>query len=261
MLNLQLNKNQIKYFERLIKNNKFNDLENNKTIDFYLNKGIGTINKITKLISYSEDDLNIIKNNINLFYNVLSRGEAQKNNIYEKSAFIKKVHKNEILIKAKEIKINNVKYNIPTNSGILINYKLIKSIENERILIIENYEAFINFQDFVNDYLVIYRGEKFINTKNVYSFINENNYEKIDVFPDFDFYGLNIAKSYKNFNDIYIPHNINLQEYFKLFGDKTQYLTQIKLNLVEIENKVNFNKVLNLIKENKSILLQESLLL
>lgn len=253
IINLQLNKTQLKVCKNLIYEKKFYELKLNKTFLTLNNCGIGKI--YNNLISFSETDIELINTNIIMNEGISSRGDAQLNKGNEKSSANKGVHKNEILIRATNIlKINNKEINT-LNGALLINYDSIKSVQNKEVIIIENYETFLNFKE-NRDFLIIYRGEKKYNIKNVYSFLNNLKLE-VFVFPDYDLSGLINAKSYKGFFiDIYIKNINNLEELFIKYGNQSLFNKQ-NYNISPLENKPNFNIILNLIYKYKSALLQE----
>lgn len=252
-INLQLNKTQLKICEKLIEANIFKDLRINETFKSINKFGIGKI--YDNKISFSNKDILIIRENVSNL-NVLTRGEAQLNSGNEKSSINKRVHKNEVLLRAtRSLKINNREMEI-FGGALLINSELIYSIQHEMVIVIENYETFLNFND-SKDFLIIYRGEKQFNLANVYSFLNRLKIP-VWVYPDYDFSGLIIAKSYPYFKDIYIRNISNIETLFGTYGNNTIFIKQNRF-VNYIDNKPNFNFILSMINKHQKILLQEGI--
>lgn len=253
---INLNKIELNTIKNIVNKNIFEYLQPNKTLLNLFNKyEFGTINNKYQ-ISFNDSEIQVLKN-ISKEKIEHNRKTAQLNNENEKASRFKKVHIDEILIKSSndKILINNEIFSSPFNSPILINYNKIHTVEHKQIIVIENYECFLHYHNFDDDYLVIYRGESKYNLKHVLAFLKKIN-KKIFVFTDFDPAGLtNIYKTFSNTIEVqlYIPKsNIPIEALFDKFGRKDLYLKQLILldslnNLKKEISDKNWLKIYDLI--------------
>lgn len=141
------------------------------------------------------------------------------------------------------VTINGMSYSIPPKSSISISTVEINTIEHENVLVIENYEAFINAgllrliaSTNLQNALLVYRGDR--EGGHVKEFIDQVN-KPIYGWFDSDPHGLNLALATKNITGILMPTNdVALYKKAgigKVYDDQKQFVDGVKVKVLAHE--------------------------
>lgn len=238
-------------------------IKKNKSLEKLPLLGIGKI-----IGSFYFVDLNLLKNWLEFtsyYLKIETRADRIEFGLNDKSSLIK-VKGNLVYLnslKDKPLLLNKKSINL--DIGFLsVNYNEINSIDNDGIIVVENFESFQKIKlhklDFIlKNPLFIYRGDGGDNN-NVKLLIDKFN-KDVYYFGDYDFYGLLIATEYKNFKDIIIPRE-NIKDLFINYGDNNKfYLNLNRKNITESKLMTeNMKLIFKIICETKKCLMQEILL-